>query len=181
MYGRKFISGSWILGRILVLLGGEFWFGCCCCCVFLLFVWGCCVSFCHSLRFCGVFLGVLWFLWVLGVFCLYRAFWVLYFQVFFWANFQGSWILWLIVCALCVFFFVCVSWFFFRGGRERDKELWLWRLRRRMSFWEERGRRYWFWSSSCSRSDGRKKIGLERGRSSCAEHTYKGSWRFVVI
>jgi hypothetical protein len=50
--------------RVLIF-GGEF-----------LFCWGCFVSFCHSLRFWGVFvLSVMVFVGV-GCFCLYRAFWV---------------------------------------------------------------------------------------------------------
>lgn len=180
VYGRKLISGSWFLGENfglgVVVVVVVFFFFCLGVFCFVLSFFKVLGSFCFECYgFCGC--------WVF--FCLYRAFRVFRCCIFKFFSEQTSKVLgscdWLIVCALCVFLFVCVSWFFFRGGRGRDKELWLWRLRRRMFFWEERGRRYWFRSSSRSGSDGRKKIGLERGRSSWAEHTCKGSWRFVVI
>jgi len=120
-------------GRILVLLRGRIL-------IWVLLLLLLLLLLCFSSFVClGVLCFVLSFFKVLGSFL---GFWVLYFQVFSVSKLPRFLDLVIdCVCVVCFCLFVCVSWFFFSGGRGRDKELWLWRLRRRMSFWEERGKK----------------------------------------
>ncbi len=101
-------------GRILVLLRGRI----------LIWVLLLLLLLCFSSFVClGVLCFVLSFFKVLGSFL---GFWVLYFQVFSVSKLPRFLDLVIdCVCVVCFCLFVCVSWFFFSGGRGRDKELWL--------------------------------------------------------